>query len=166
MKYYDIVLGQCEFDDAFAKRLGFERVFRADGKTGLSIGSEKGQLLKAIQRGAVAIAITDFSVDREVMAKASDSETMLCVPIAPLARTKGLEQARLLHRAAELLKYAYKKRIEVSFASLADSRLLMESRMQLIEVAKMLGATEERARSGVSEANMKIIEGCKVHDED
>ncbi len=166
MKYYDIVLKPCEFDGPFAKRLGFERVFKADGKSrGLFAGRDRSALIKAAQRGS-AIAITDFSIDREVLAKARDNEAALCIPISAIAAAKGLEQARLLHRASELIAYAYRKRMEVSFASLAESRLFMDSRMQLIEMAKALGATEEQARRGVGEANVRIIEGCEAHDED
>lgn len=166
MKYYDVVLEGCDFDEGFAKRLGFERVLRLGaGAKGLFIGKEKAALTRAVQHGS-AIAITDFSLDREVMAKAKDNDAILCVPFAPIARARGLEQARLMHRASELIKYAYRKRIEVSFASLADSRLLMDSRMQLVEMARMIGATEEQARRGVGEANRRIIEGCEAHDED
>lgn len=165
MKYYDIVTEPCSFDEAFAKRLGFEAVFRAGRSGALFIGSDMASATKAAQHGAVAVAITDFTLDRGVMAKLSDNETVLCIPIAILAKSKGLEQARLLHRAAELVRYAYRKRIDVSFASLASSRLFMESRMQLIELAKMLGATEEQARLGVGEVNRKVIEGCSAHDE-
>ncbi len=161
MKYYDIVLDTCRFDSGFPGRLGFERVFSIkEGNHMLFIGSGKAKVLAAMQNGAVAVAITDFSLDKQGMARVADNGAILCVPVSYLARAGGLQQAKMLHRASYLVKYAYKKGIEVSFVSLAGSQMFMNSRMQLIELAKMLGTTEELARHGVSEANRKIIEAA------
>lgn len=157
MRYYDIAVEPCDVNPGFAARLGFERVFVSNGKR-LFSGSDTSRLSNAVQRGAAAVSVTDFSLDRKLMARIKDSDSVLCISFVQVFAERGLARARLLRRASILLKYARSRRIDVSFASLADSRMLMCSRMQLMALAKSIGASEEFARDSIGRVNKKVGE--------
>lgn len=158
LRYYDILYDSCKPDRPFQERLGFESVFfvRKGSRFPVCASSDASVLLKALQGNAVAIAITDFTIDRKLMVKVKESGALLCIPFSEIVSRTGFQRTRLIYKATAMLKYAYNKRIDVSFASLAESELYMNSRMQLVELARMLGATEEQARQGVSSSNKRI----------
>jgi RNase P/RNase MRP subunit p30 len=160
LRYYDVLFDSCRVSKQFASRLGFDDVFLVKkGASGpLCASSDASLLMKAVQRGATAIAITDFTIDRKLLAKAKDNDVALCMPFAPMLSRTGLERAKLVYRATTLLRYASGKRMEVSFASLAESELFANSRMQLVELAKLVGATDAQARHGICEVNKLIGE--------
>ena len=160
MKRYDLLFDPCKPDAAFVERLGFDEVFlaRKNSSSPLCASSDASALMKAAQNGAAAVAITDFTIDRKLLARLKENGTVLCMPFAPILSRNGLERAKLLYKAATLLRYAYNKRIEVSFASLAESELYMNSCIQLVELAKLLGATEGQARLGIGDVNRRIGE--------
>ncbi len=161
MGYYDLVLKSCRTSGEFAARLGFERLFFVDDKGGaLCIGSDKQMLLAGLQRGADAVAVTDFTIDRKLLARVKEREAMLCMPFCAILEKDAAERARLLYRASALAHYAMSNRIEVALVSLASSSLYMGSYMQLIELAKLIGIKEEYARNSISASNRRLGELC------
>lgn len=160
MKYYDVLFDSCRVGKPFMARLGFEGIFliKKGASEPLCASSDAAVLMKAVQRGASAVAITDFTIDRKLLAKLKDSGAALCMPFAPMLSRTGLERTKLIYKATTLLRYAYSKRIEVSFASLAESELFVNSHMQLVELAKLIGASDAQARHGICEVNKRIGE--------
>ncbi len=161
MKYYDIVFDSCRIEDGIEAQLGFSRIFRVgkeNREAGIFAGTDMKLLNRAMQDGAAALAITNFMIDRELISKMADRGIALCIGFAPILSRWGIPRSKLLYRAAALLKYANSKRMEVSFASLAESELYLNSGMQLTELAKSIGATEEQARRGMGEVNKQIGE--------
>lgn len=157
MRYYDLLFDSCVVNEALEKRLGFERMFllNKDQKT-ICVDSNKARLAKAVQMNMPAVAVTDFSIDRDLISRIKENDTILCMPFYPILTRSGLDRSRLLYKAKSFLAYAYNKRIRVSFASLAQSNRFINSKMQLVELAKLIGATEEQARQGVGIHNKAI----------
>lgn len=159
MKYYDLVFDSCKTTPAFEKKLGFDKIFILNKPCrDFPMSSNKAELMKSVKDGTPAMVVSDFSIDRKLMAKVADSETVLCIPFGAILSKTGFERSRLLYKAASLVKYAHSKRIEVSFASLAESNLFMNSAIQLIGLAKLTGATDLQARQSLSVTNKKLGE--------
>ncbi len=157
MKYYDLVFNSCRMDDGAAKRLGFERIFQINANS-ICMSSDKSRLIREVRDDAKAVAVTDFYIDRKLIAEMRERGTVLCIPFAQIISMRGEARSKALYRAGELLRYAAGSRIAVSFASFADSPLYMNSPTQLIELAKMLGAKEEAARESLGRVNMELGE--------
>lgn len=159
LEYYDLVFDTAKYDDAFTSALGFAHIFKVkDGDKRIGIGNDPHKLTEALQRGAGVIAITDFSMDKTLLAKIKDNDAVLCIPLSVIEKSAHGSRPSLMYRAAALSRYALSKRIELSIASLADSRRYMLSYMQIIELAKLIGIDREKARECVSEANRKAGE--------
>lgn len=166
MKYYDIAFGGFDIDDGFAKRLGFERIFRlgtdvpyvdvdskaasgGGGSTFIAYGKDKARLLKEARNGAV-LSIADFFIDRRLMAIIKDLGTKLVVPISDILEASYIERSKRIYRASHFVGSAMKSGMDVHFASMARSPLYLNSHVQLIELAKVLGVSEEHARRSMS----------------
>ena len=165
MEFNDIVYSSCDADRGFVERLGFKRALvlgkdiqirdldksKDTNASGLIvIGSNKQRLEGAAKSGALAIEITDYRIDRKLMHTIKERGVRLLVSFAALKRLEGNSRQRALYMMSKLLRTAMKMKIEVRFASMAESRLQMFSSMQLIELAKLIGADEGAARAGIS----------------
>lgn len=172
MKYYDLVANSCEVSGDMAKRLGFEKIFRAgidiklidvDIEKGTSCddciayGANKKRLATLASSGARGIAIKDMRGDGRLLNIMSENDCILCVPTNIFTSSTGIERSKLIYRAEILLNVARKKHIKVSFISVAESKLHMCSYMQLIEIAKLIGANEQFARSSISTVNKELL---------
>jgi hypothetical protein len=172
LKYYDLVSGSCEVSADFAKRLGFERVFRAgvdiklvdsDSEKGTSCdnciayGTDKKRLTAFAGSGARGVAIKDMRADGKLLSVMSENNCILCIPTTVFTSRSGIERSKLFYRAGILLDTARKKHIRVSFISIADSKLHVCSYMQLIEIAKLVGADEQFARNSISTVNGELL---------
>ena len=173
MNFYDIVSETCQFDEQFAKRLGFKRIFtlnkdiRAVGhgnendkdlSRSIAFGKDANQLLALVKHGAPAVAITDSYIDRKLMEAIKDNGCVLVLPISVMTASWGVERSRNIYRMAKLYRYAVKKEIKTTFASMAKSPQYMNSYMQLIELAKLLGADDKYARHSLSETTKTIAD--------
>ena len=58
----------------------------------------------------------------------------------------------------KLLDYSLGIKLEVCFATFAKSNLNLCSYMQLIELAKLLGADEDYARKSISSVTKSLVE--------
>ncbi len=161
MDFYDIVSATCTFDDAFAKRLGFKKVFiinkdipaaghGGENKKGLhgsiAFGKEASQLMSLVKNGASAVAITDSYIDKKLLETMADNKCVLCMPMSIITSSYGIERSRNVYRMSKLFAYARKKGIEVCFVSMAKTPEHMNSYMQLMELAKLVGADEKYAK--------------------
>ena len=166
MKYYDIAFSGFGIDAEFTRRLGFESIFRlgsdiqyvdVDSKTAqssrgdvfIAYGKDKVKLLKEARKGAV-LSITDFFIDRKLMAIIKDLDTKLIVPMSDILEANYIERSKRIYRAAHFVKFAMKSGMTVYFASMAKSPLYLNSYIQLIELAKMLGVDELYARKSMN----------------
>lgn len=171
--YYDIVFDSCNVDEELSARLGFARVgiipkdigFAELGKRGA--GGEKkviasgpvGSLISAANSGVAAIYINDAKIDKKLIAAMEDNETVLCISLSGIMELYGLKRSHLLFKACKLFSYAKKEGVDTAFVTLAKSRSGMCSYMQMIELAKLVGASEDYARHSVSEINKRLVVG-------
>lgn len=172
MNFYDIVSETCQVDGAMEKKLGFKKIFtinkdiRAVGRGDenrkltercIAFGRAKEQLLALAKNGASAVAITDSYIDRKLMEVIRENNCVLCMPMSTITASYGVERARNIYRMSRLYRDARKRGIEVCFASMAKTRLNLNSYMQLIELAKLLGADERYARYSISEITKSMV---------
>ena len=173
MDFYDIVMPSCAFENNFAQRLGFKRIFtcgkdialaNADksgsfpDKDFVAIGANKNNLLAAARAGARAVVITDSRIDRTLMEELREQKTTLLMPISLVTSSYSLERPKRLYMISKLYSHAKKLGIEIGFATLAEARSNMCSYIQMVEIAKLIGADEHQARYGISEVNRAVVD--------
>jgi hypothetical protein len=173
LAYYDIVSEGCDFSEDFQKRLGFSKVFSAgkdigiydaDKKAGdcdgcIAYGSNASNMIHMVRSGAKAIMLKDFKIEKKLLEIAIENGCVLLVPFNGIISSYGFERSRNLFKASKFLSYATKKDAKISFISMASSKMGMCSYMQLVELAKMLGASEEEARDGISKTTKSVFDG-------
>ena len=173
MDFYDIVMPSCEFEDSFAKRLGFKSIFKCASDIGLvdvdkkpsfpegsfiAIGSNKNNLIAAARAGAAAVVVSDSRIDRKLMMELREQRTPLVVPTTLITASYNLERPKRLYMISKLYSHAKKLGLDIGFASMAESKANMCSCIQIIELAKLIGADENQARHGVSAVNKSIVD--------
>ncbi len=173
MNFYDIAADSCTFDGAFEKRLGFKKIFvinrdvaavghgdenRQITEKSIAFGKAKDQLLALVKNGASAVAITDSYIDRKLMDTIKENKCILCMPLSTITASYGVERARNIYRMRKLFADARKRGIEVCFISMARTPQFQNSYMQLIELAKLVGADERYARYSISEITKSLVE--------
>ncbi len=171
MPYYDIVFEECKVDDRLSNMLGFKvgtipqniRFIDLD-KQGLSgekkaiVSGPSGKLISAANSGVSAVCMQNPDIDKDLIAAMADNGTVLCIPLSDMMGLYGLRRSRHIFKTAKLFAYARKNDVEISFVTLARSRSMMCSYMQLLELAKLVGASEEYARKSMKEVNKGLIE--------
>ncbi len=171
LDFYDIVSETCTFDENLAKRLGFKKIFtlnkeiRAlghghenikDTENSIAFGKDKNQLLSLVKHGVTAVAINDSYIDKKLMETIKNEKCILCMPMSVITASYGIERSRNIYKMGKLFTYARKKGIEICFASIAGGPSGLNSYMQLIELAKLIGADEKYARHSLSEITKSI----------
>ncbi|EQD63436.1 hypothetical protein B2A_02344 [mine drainage metagenome] len=173
MEHYDIAFGGFDIDDEFARRLGFKKIFRlgidipyvdVDSKearhgnagTFVAYGKDKTRLLKEARNGAI-LSISDFFIDRKLMAIIKDLDTKLIIPISDILEASYIERSKRIYRAAHFASFAVKSGMQVYFASMAKSQLYLNSYIQLIGMAGALGMSEDYARKSIGNIG-KLLE--------
>ncbi|MGC9190828.1 MAG: hypothetical protein ACP5FR_02860 [Candidatus Micrarchaeia archaeon] len=171
MEYYDAAIG-VQIDASTEKLLGFRKIFVAgkdfklvdmdlgkeDPKNSIAMGKTSLGLLKASRRFAKGIIPVEIDVDKRVVESIKENESMLLIPLNRIVSTYGIVRARNIKIASKVLEYALKRRVSVGFITMASSETQLMSFMQLIELAKLIGAPEDVARAGISEINERIGE--------
>lgn len=171
MPYYDIVSEGCDFSADLQRRLGFSKIFSigrditlydADKKAGncegcIAYGSNASNMIHMARSGAKAIMIKDFKIEKKLLEIAIDNGCTLLVPFNTIISAYGFERSRNLFKASRFLSYARKNDAKISFISMASSKIWMCSYMQLVELAKMIGASEGEARIGVGETTKAVF---------
>ncbi len=171
MPYYDIVFDSCNIDDALSAKLGFSRIGMipndigfadlskrgASGEKNLIASGPVGNLIGAAGSGVSAIYIPDYQIDKKLIATMADNEAILCVSLSDVMEPYGLKRSQLIFRIGKLFAYAKKEGVDVAFLTLAKARSRMCSYMQIIELAKLIGADEDYARRSVGEINGRLL---------
>ena len=170
MNFYDITGVGFKIPENLHKALGFARI--AIPPTDLSVvnidtekshgarvvyGSRRERLLENVRRGAIAVAITDFYVDKKLLEAMKINDTILLIPLNSITAVEGGERSRNAYRAASLIKHARSLDLRLSFATMAASADQLLSYPQMVEVARMAGADRQYARYGISSINKEII---------
>ena len=173
MDYYDIVMDSCSIDEKLSQRLGFKKIFSTGkdirftnlndpkikgAQDGIIMGSDKNKLFACARGEVKAIIVTDFRIDRKLMAHMAENDIALCIPLSSITSSYGLARSRAIYMLNNLFTYAKKSKIEVSFVTLASSELYLASAMQLMELAMQVGADEQYARRSISKVNKELIE--------
>ena len=172
MEFYDIVSETCTFEPEFAERLGFSRIFTlgreilAAGSKGIgnrevpSIAFGRGeQLFKLVKQGARAVSITDSYIDRRLLVSIKENGCVLCMAMSTITASYGVERSRNIYKMSKLFKAARKLGIDVAFVSMAKDTNYMNSYIQLLELARLIGADEQYARQSISKITAAIGEG-------
>ncbi|MGC8669744.1 MAG: hypothetical protein ACP5TL_01160 [Candidatus Micrarchaeia archaeon] len=163
MKFYDIVLDSCNLTKETNLLLGFEKIAvanrdfvlcdaekNANCEGGIAIGKDSKSLEKATKRDAKAVIALDFNLDMSLLESMREHDTVLLIPFSPIESSRGIALSHKLFLASRLLYNARKRNVKVGFITLAHSVVYLESYMQLIALAKLIGAREEEARIGIS----------------
>ncbi len=155
MAYTDLVLMQ-QTSIELAKRLGYSRIFTSSDisiarkqsvRKCIFIGSEKGRLDHAIRDSSVIGIVLEDSIESKSVIEHAASEGK---PIFLIAThlTSAATQARLrsIYRMRRLFGFARHARASIGIISLASEPAELLSSMQMLEIAKMLGADEPYAK--------------------
>ncbi|MCL5429894.1 MAG: hypothetical protein M1504_00265 [Candidatus Marsarchaeota archaeon] len=175
MDFYDIVSETCAFDESLAKRLGFKKIAvinkditafghgkQNTGKRNantIAFGKDEQEIANLVRGGANAVAMTGFHIDKKLMELIRDRNCVLCLPMTAITASYGIERSRNIYRIRKLFSYARSNGIEVSFASMAKTKRYLNSYVQLIELAKLVGADERYARHSIGEINKYLVNG-------
>ncbi|MGC8586066.1 MAG: hypothetical protein ACP5K5_00785 [Candidatus Micrarchaeia archaeon] len=167
MDYYDIVLSSGL--EKLGGMLGYKKILIAgkdfpvaeigsnENQSGrVAIGRDTKVLLKACRTFASAVILNTYAIDKSLIEGLKEYRIPLIIPFNQIIGNKGFRLSKSLYLARRLFLYAKKKKIEVGFATLADSELGMESYIQLIELAKLIGASDEDARKGLNVAGRLV----------
>ena len=115
------------------------------------------QLTALAHRGVRGIAITDSFIDRKLLDMIKENGCILILPMSIVTASYGIERSRNIYRMGRLLLNAQSREIPVSFVSMAKTMQHMNSYMQLIELAKLVGADERYATHSISLTNGKLV---------
>jgi histidinol phosphatase-like PHP family hydrolase len=155
------------------KRLGFRRILventdlrvehvdRNIGRFGASIayGSDIKRLYEHSRNGTRALAISSAEIDFKLLESMKDNGTALCIPLnAILTSLTPHDLSRSIYRNAHLVARAKKYSLDIAFITFAHSMTYMCSSIQIIELAKLLGADERYARYSLSAVNNTLVD--------
>ncbi|MGC8478533.1 MAG: hypothetical protein ACP5NE_01220 [Candidatus Micrarchaeia archaeon] len=163
MDFYDILQAGCGDARAYGPILGFKAFFIAGEDFSISYSDSKsvndnsnavaGENLKKLARFARYkrfIIPLSFEIDKFLISRVKDSEAVLCLPISSITSSYGFVRARRIRMLQKLYTYAYRSGASVAIASFSPSKQYMNSREQLLALAKLIAGNEERARSAIS----------------
>ena len=155
---------------ALEKALGFRSVLipangfaqnvdNGKGKTGINLafGQDNGLLLPHVRSGTRAVAPLDLHVDRRLLEEMKANGTILCVPMFPILSSYGIGRSRKIYQVRLLVDNARSRRIPTAFITLAPRAEYMCSRMQLQELAKMMGMTDQESRDSISIVTKEVF---------
>jgi len=172
LDYYDIAYETCDINKSLETRLGYDRIFLStkdvkilDGtrykinevEDSIFINTREENLIGVLNASPKAVVFADMRINKKALEQMKERKVSLCLPISNLTSSYGLQRSRSLYMMGKLFDHAKSIKLEVSFATLAKSNTNLCSYMQLIEVAKLLGADEEYARKSLSKTNKSLV---------
>ena len=125
----------------------------------VSSGTDKKLLEEASKGGARALIIEDMRTDRSLIETMAKKGTALCMPVGAITSKEGIERSRAIFMMSGLFSYAKHRGLHVGFVSLAQSKTGLCSSMQLVELARLVGADEQYAKYSISTVNRWIANG-------
>ncbi len=162
MRYCDYIRDANAADFKLAKSLGFKKILTpADGisiitcpqtigahKTKVILEGNCGYIMKHINdRRVVGIIIDDFEADKNLIEHARHKDKILLINAGKITNSSDNYRARNLIRARELVKNALHYKIKIALTSTARNANEVLSAQQLIEIAKVLGASELQGKN-------------------
>ncbi|MEM3178009.1 MAG: hypothetical protein QXT36_02375 [Candidatus Micrarchaeaceae archaeon] len=172
MHYFDIIEMHDSISEDFASRLGFKKVFNA-GSSGVSIANSVQQGNKIIinpeteavaKKAARSKNVVAFYASRnynnKILRELSDEGKTIIFSARDIIFS-GQPVQKIVWNS-DLLKRALHYSVNVALASFARSASEMRSAQQLIEIAKMLGASDTlskamlNANGGIYDIKKKI----------
>jgi|SRR5271157_1613335 len=161
MQFYDIVALKEEIDlEGLAGRFGYRKIFLA-GKDVEIVGdtmrlNDEGSFIvrsgdnetlsKAVRsNGVVGVIVDDSKVSGKFIEELRTHEKILFVPAAPLVCPGQNSRMRNLHWAKGIVRTALMGKARIALVTLAEEKECLLSSRQLLEIAKLLGATDKIA---------------------
>ncbi len=171
MHFYDVVFDSCGVDAELERKLGFQKIGVAGvdvavvdldkgrGAAGgaVAVGRDRGELISAVKGGASGVVINGSEIEKELIKAMVDNACALFIQLSDVMHYFGIRRSRLIYRDWKLFSYARKAGLDVGFLTLARSRAVMCSYMQMIELAKIIGADERYARESISRVNGALL---------
>ncbi len=158
MRAFDLV--RTDPESGLADRLGFEEILvfdesmRESSRVGMA--SDAG-ILQKVRSGGIGVISDDYSIDGKLMAEMKENGTALYLALGRITNTYGLRRSRGIYLARRAFRYARQRRIDVGFITFAETAGQMCSAIQMIELAKLIGADEDIARAGLEEVNSRLL---------
>jgi RNase P/RNase MRP subunit p30 len=113
--------------------------------------------MSILNMSPAAIIIQDLKIDKKALGQMRDANITLCLATSTLTASSGLYRSRNLYMMRKLFDYARSIKLDVSFITLAHSNSHLCSYIQLLELAKLVGAEEEYARKSISKTNCSLV---------
>ncbi len=170
MDFYDILQEGCKSGKAYSSLLGFKAFFVAGEDFSVSYTDSKstdesanaivGENLKKLARLAKYkrfIIPLNLEIDRFLVSRVKDSGAILCLPLSSITSSYGFVRARRIRMMQKLYAYAYRSGASVAIASFAQSEQHLNSREQLLALAKLVTASELQARKAIA-LNAALLE--------
>lgn len=170
MDFYDLAYPK-SLEGGIGKRLGFKKILvlgkdlkisapnspQNEISDSLCIGYSGEQLCSAAKLSPRAILIRDSRIDRKLIEILRSKEIILCIAFDGIMENAGLRRSSQLYMMSKLVSYALKKKIQIAFVTLAKSEETLCSPIQLIELAKLVGASDLFSRSAICNTNKELM---------
>jgi RNase P/RNase MRP subunit p30 len=160
MAYFDLTRAEIA-DRGRAAVLGYKKIL--SGKElpvveNLSLSSqcvvrsgETGMLGRAVRRSNVAgIIIKDNELLRLAVEETVENEKLLFLPLHEILCSDTRSRMRNIYRMRGLMAFATRSRAKISLVTLAEGEPCILSTMQMLEIAKFLGANESNSKKMIS----------------
>ncbi len=172
LDYYDIAYETCGITKDLEADLGYKRIFIAgkdvsvvDGnhyknneiEGSIFINTEKSNILAVLNMSPCAVVLSDSRIDKKAMEQMKEKRIALCIPFSAIISSYGLQRSRGLYMTSKLLDHAKSIKLDVAFVTLSKTKSNLCSYMQLLELAKLIGADEDHARQSLSTTNRSLV---------
>ena len=156
MRYYDVV-AMARVDGGVAARLGYKRILTSEdirvverhaGSSRYIIrSSEPGLIFKALGEDlCMGVIFKGNAPVKKLLEKAASSGKPIIIPASEITCATGSAFMRATYGLRSVLSYCVKAGAPVAMASLAASESALLSSMQMLELARFVGASPDRAK--------------------
>lgn len=171
LDYYDVAYDSCNISKETESALGYKRIFLAnrdikvtgDAHGGSEIvgsiflDSGRKDIFAMLKMDPRAIVFMDMRINKKAMEQMNEKGIALCMPVSAITSSYGLSRSRTLYMMGKMFTHAKSIKLDVAFVTLARSTAHLCSYMQLVELARMLGADEDYARESISGINRSLV---------
>ena len=167
MAYFDIVNGAADENEAtnFAKLFGYKKIFTlgkevfildckdvnpSDKKVIIRNNANTGMLVKCLRMQNVIGILTDSAPSGNVLESIKQNNKIIILNSSELTCVDKRQRISNLFRFKRIVSSGMHKKTEIAIATFANDKEQMLSSMQLVEIAKFIGADGDTARKMVS----------------
>lgn len=164
MAYFDIV-HEGVADEPLMSRLGYSRAYaigsdvafmeKLSGNVSHAIlqGKNPGAFMRSLHAQAVsAFCFEDFEAMNKVLAAASEAGKPVLIPVSWLFISSPRLQVRAISRARRLVSVASEYKAKTILATLASKKSHLVSSVQMLNIGRFLGMSDEAAKRAMSAA--------------